>query len=170
MIKGHVRKGTEYLERNFALTPAMAQGVLQHHENYDGTGYPNGLRRKNISLYGRILAVCDVYDALVSKRVFRQAMYPVAALEVLQQQSDRKFDPDIVDALDSIVAPYPTGCLVKLKSGEVCIVARNYPDAPKTPLLQAYNGRRPQPVFYDLAHDPTYHNTKIIKVVDSPQQ
>ncbi|MDR2106098.1 MAG: HD-GYP domain-containing protein [Coriobacteriales bacterium] len=166
MVKGHVQKGAEYLEHNFSLTPASIQGVLQHHENYDGTGYPNGLRRKSISLYGRILAVCDVYDALVSRRAFRPAMYPVAALEIVQQQSDRKFDPDIVDALDSVVAPYPTGCLVKLKSGEQCIVARNHPQAPKKPLLQAYNGKKPQRVFYDLMADPAYANAKILKIVD----
>jgi HD-GYP domain-containing protein (c-di-GMP phosphodiesterase class II) len=166
MVKEHVKKGAEYLERNFSLSPAMSQGVLQHHENYDGTGYPNGLRRKNISLYGRIIAVCDVYDALVSKRAFRAAMYPVAALDVLQQQSDRKFDPDIVDVLDSIIAPYPTGCLVKLKTGEQCIVAKNHVQDPKKPLLQAYNGKKQQPVFYDLLHDASYADARIIKIID----
>ncbi|MDR2109304.1 MAG: HD-GYP domain-containing protein [Coriobacteriales bacterium] len=166
MVKMHVEKGNAYLQRNFTFTPLMSQGVLQHHENYDGTGYPHRLRRKNISLFGRIIAICDVYDALVSKRAFRAAMFPVAALEVLQQQSDRKFDPDIVDALDSIIAPYPTGCLVKLKSGENCIVARNFAQSPKTPLLQAYDGRKPQPVYYDLLNDPAYSNTRILKFMD----
>ncbi|MDR1088814.1 MAG: HD-GYP domain-containing protein [Coriobacteriales bacterium] len=166
MVKEHVQRGAEYLERNFALTPSMTQGVLQHHENYDGTGYPNGLRRKKISLFGRIIAICDVYDALTSKRAFRAAMYPVAALDVLEQQSDRKFDPDIVDALQNIVAPYPTACLVRLKSGEFGVVAHNYPQDPTKPLLQAYDGKRPQTTFYDLLNDPAFSNARIVKFVD----
>jgi HD-GYP domain-containing protein (c-di-GMP phosphodiesterase class II) len=167
VVKDHVKKGAEYLKSNFSLTPSMIQGVLQHHENFDGTGYPNGLRRKNISLNGRIIAVCDVYDALVSKRAFRPAMYPVAALDILQQQSDRKFDPDVVEALDSIVAPYPIGCLVKLKSGEICIVVLNYPEAPRRPLLEVYDGKCQQQVFFDLYKDPAYSNTVIAKVLDT---
>jgi HD-GYP domain-containing protein (c-di-GMP phosphodiesterase class II) len=166
MVKNHVRKGYEYLVYNHSLSEAASIGVMQHHENYDGTGYPDGLRRKNISVYGRIIAVTDVYDALVSKRSFRQAMYPVQALDIIEQQADRKFDPDIVGALASFVAPYPSGSIVSLKTGETCIVKRNYPEDLARPLLRVYDERSSAGALIDLHTDPAYKGTRIIKNID----
>jgi HD-GYP domain-containing protein (c-di-GMP phosphodiesterase class II) len=166
MVKNHVRKGYEYLIYSHSLSEAASVGVMQHHENYDGTGYPDGLRRKNISVYGRIIAVTDVYDALVSKRSFRQAMYPAQALDIIEQQSDRKFDPDIVGALASFVAPYPSGTIVSLKTGETCIVKRNYQEDLSRPLLRVYNEKSSAGQLIDLHNDPTYKSSRIVKTLD----
>jgi HD-GYP domain-containing protein (c-di-GMP phosphodiesterase class II) len=166
LVKGHVRKGYDYMVNNLSLSEAASVGAMQHHENYDGTGYPDGLRRKNISLYGRIIAVTDVYDALVSKRAFRAAMYPMQAVEIVQQQSDRKFDPDVVKALESVVAPFPPGTTVQLKTGEVCIVKKNYAEDLWRPQLWQYDERAKSGQTIDLHQDKAYENTRIIKMLD----
>jgi HD-GYP domain-containing protein (c-di-GMP phosphodiesterase class II) len=166
MVKDHVQKGYDYLTKNLFLSPNASLGVQQHHENYDGTGYPKGLRRKNISLYGRIISILDVYDALVSKRAFRAALYPVQALDVVQQHADRKFDPDIVEKLLKIIAPFPTGTVVQLKTGEVCLVIRNFAEDLSKPLLQIFDGKTRIHKMVDLRTDPKYKNTKIVKILD----
>ena len=77
--------------------------VLDHHERLDGSGYPRGLRGEEIDLETRILAVCDVYDALVSKRVYRDAWSREAALALLHEQSGTAFDPRCVEALEQVL-------------------------------------------------------------------
>jgi HD-GYP domain-containing protein (c-di-GMP phosphodiesterase class II) len=163
-MKQHVQKGYDYLVERCSLSASASLGAMQHHENYDGTGYPNGLRRKNISLYGRIITIVDVYDALVSKRSFRAALYPNQALEMVMQQADRKFDPDIADELTRLVAPYPTGTTVQLKTGERCLVLRNHPEDLTRPLLQLLDGPARPPV--DMRTDPDYRKIRITKVVE----
>lgn len=73
------------------------RAVLEHHERWDGTGYPNGLKRDSISLEARILSVCDVYDTLLSKRAYSRAWSVQATLEELQAQRRKLFDPRVVD-------------------------------------------------------------------------
>jgi HD-GYP domain-containing protein (c-di-GMP phosphodiesterase class II) len=167
LIKGHVKKGSDYLREYCDLPTSACAGAMQHHESYDGTGYPEGLKRKNISLYGRIISIADVYDALVSKRAFRQAMYPGNALEVVQQMSDRKFDPDLIDALEKVIAPYPTGSLVKLKTGESCIVVRNYTYNIRRPKLRIWEDENSASHDYiDLHFDVNHAGNKIVKLLE----
>jgi putative two-component system response regulator len=86
----------EYPEAKFL---EMARDVaLTHHERYDGTGYPSGLKGEEIPLCGRIVALADVYDALTSKRVYKPASTHEYARAVIRQERGRHFDPDVVDA------------------------------------------------------------------------
>ncbi|MGV3615673.1 MAG: HD-GYP domain-containing protein [Fimbriimonas sp.] len=73
--------------------------ALTHHERWDGTGYPAGLRGEEIPIEGRIAAVCDVFDALLSKRHYKEAWSLEAAQEYLRSRRGRDFDPEVVDAL-----------------------------------------------------------------------
>lgn len=72
--------------------------VKTHHEKFDGSGYPNGLKGEEIPLSGRIMAIVDVYDALVNKRVYKPAFEHNEALEIITKEKGKHFDPDIVDA------------------------------------------------------------------------
>ena len=166
IVKGHVKKGYEYLMNNYSLSSAASMGAMQHHESYDGTGYPDGLRKKNISVFGRIIAITDVYDALVSKRAFRAAMYPMQAVETVQNLSDRKFDPEIVNTLSEIIAPFPLGSVVQLRSGETCIVKMNYPEDLLHPLVRIFDERSSNSKIIDMHNDPEYKNTRVVKIVE----
>ena len=79
--------------------------MRDHHERLDGTGYPSGLRADELDLETRILAVCDVYDALVSPRVYRAAWAVQDALSLLRAESDTAFDVSCVTALIELVTP-----------------------------------------------------------------
>jgi HD-GYP domain-containing protein (c-di-GMP phosphodiesterase class II) len=166
IVKGHVKKGYEYLMNYYSLSSAASQGAMQHHESYDGTGYPDGLRKKNISVFGRIIAITDVYDALVSKRAFRAAMYPMQAIETVQNLSDRKFDPEIVNLLSEIIAPFPLGSVVQLRSGETCIVKHNYTEDLLHPLVRIFDERSANSQEIDMLHNPDYKNVRVVKIVE----
>lgn len=72
--------------------------VESHHERWDGNGYPHGLRGKDIPLAGRLMALADVYDALTSRRIYKQAFSHEKAMEIIVQDSGKQFDPDVVAA------------------------------------------------------------------------
>ena len=78
-------------------------GVLQHHERYDGKGYPNGLKKDEISIFGRILCVADAFDAMTSDRPYRKGMSMEDAIKELERCKGTQFDPEIVDVLISMV-------------------------------------------------------------------
>jgi putative nucleotidyltransferase with HDIG domain len=98
VMKGHVAIGAEILsgiEFPFPVVPI----VKSHHENWDGTGYPAGLRGEEIPLAARILTVVDCFDALTSDRPYRDAMSTAAAFEILQARRGTMYDPQVVDTL-----------------------------------------------------------------------
>jgi HD-GYP domain-containing protein (c-di-GMP phosphodiesterase class II) len=165
LVKKHVQMGYEYLHGYHELSPEASMGALQHHENYDGTGYPNKLKRKQISLVGRIIAVADVYDALVSRRPYRAAKYANEALDVLEQASDRKFDPDIVNVFMKFVAPFPGGVPVLLTTGEQAIVCHNYVESLRRPKLLLTEGNKIGE-YLDLSKDPGLEKVKIRKIIE----
>jgi HD-GYP domain-containing protein (c-di-GMP phosphodiesterase class II) len=76
--------------------------ALTHHEKWDGTGYPNGLEGKNIPLSGRLMAIADVYDALISDRVYKKAMNHEAAANIIRNGRSTHFDPEIVDVFEAL--------------------------------------------------------------------
>lgn len=79
-----------------SLTPCL-QAIHQHHERWDGTGYPNGLKGEAISLEGRILAIADAFDAMTSKRPYRNPMFYKEAVNELKLCAGTQFDPSLVE-------------------------------------------------------------------------
>ena len=82
----------------------MSEAIRDHHEHYDGNGYPNGKSKEELSMISRTLAVADVFEALTSDRVYRSAMSVNQALQIIQEGKGRQFDPRVVDALLEIVS------------------------------------------------------------------
>jgi hypothetical protein len=102
-IRKHPEAGERLLRELGGFAPGVRRLVLDHHERLDGSGYPRGLRGDELDAETRILAVCDVYDALVSDRVYRSAWTPERALELLRDP--RQFDQSCVAALERLLAP-----------------------------------------------------------------
>jgi putative nucleotidyltransferase with HDIG domain len=98
-IKRHPWAGRRLLDELGGFPPTVRDLVSDHHERLDGKGYPRGLTAPELSLPVRILTVCDVYDALVSDRVYRNAWTAERAFELLRSESGDAFDPDCVEAL-----------------------------------------------------------------------
>jgi putative two-component system response regulator len=104
-VKRHPEAGVRLL-RELGGFPAEVQSLVgEHHERLDGAGYPNGLAGERLAIGPRILAVCDVYDALVSDRVYREAWTSDRALALLREQAGTAFDPTCVESLARVVAP-----------------------------------------------------------------
>jgi putative nucleotidyltransferase with HDIG domain len=107
-IRLHPEDGRRLLDELGGFPERVRRLVSDHHERLDGTGYPNGLKGDELTIETRILAVCDVYDALVSDRVYRAAWSPERALALLQEEAGTGYDPEVVKALERIVTP-PAG-------------------------------------------------------------
>jgi HD-GYP domain-containing protein (c-di-GMP phosphodiesterase class II) len=96
-MEKHPRLGARILEPISSYTEVMLI-VLQHHENYDGTGYPDGLAGDEISIYSRILAVADRFSALTANRPYRKPVHAEEAARFIQDNAGIQFDPSVVDA------------------------------------------------------------------------
>ena len=101
-IKRHPEAGRRLLEELGGFPESVRRLVADHHERLDGTGYPRGLEGHELTLETRVLAVCDVYDAMVSDRVYRAAWSPGRALTLLRDE--HAFDRRVVDALERVLS------------------------------------------------------------------
>ncbi len=98
-MRTHTTMGYEMLHKSRrALLKAAATVALQHHECYDGSGYPNGISGEDIHIFGRITAIADVFDALGVERVYKKAWPLDRILEYFHEQRGKQFDPDLTDA------------------------------------------------------------------------
>jgi HD domain len=105
VVKRHAEWGERLLRELGGFSPTVRMLVLNHHERLDGSGYPRRLRDKQLDLETRILGLCDVYDALVSPRVYRPAWSHSEAMELLRAESGVTFDERCVDALERVLEP-----------------------------------------------------------------
>lgn len=138
IMKTHSEKGYEYLRDRYDIPVKSYMTVYQHHEKYDGSGYPKSLDNSKICPGARIAAISDVYDALTSHRPYRKAMLPSEAMEYLLGGSGTYFDPQMVDIFYHRVAPYPLGTCVHLSDGRTGIVKKNYPDLCLRPDIEIF--------------------------------
>jgi putative nucleotidyltransferase with HDIG domain len=136
-MKSHVVQSIIILQNTPGISQIMLDVAGQHHERHDGSGYPNGLKGNEISLYGKMGAIVDVYDALTSERVYKKGMPPTEALGKLLEWSSHHFDPEMVRLYIKSVGIYPTGSLVKLESGRLAIVLEQHKDRLMQPLVLA---------------------------------
>lgn len=103
-VKQHPAAGVALLEELGGFDPLVLSLVNDHHERLDGSGYPRGLPRERISVEAQILAVCDVYDALISPRVYRDAWPHERAIALLRSAAGTEFDARCVAALEGVLA------------------------------------------------------------------
>lgn len=168
-IKEHAFLGYKYLKENFDIPITSYVSALQHHERYDGNGYPNKLKGKGISLFGRIMTVADVYDAMTSDRPYRKGLLPSEAVEHIMAGTGSMFDPEVVDVFLKKVAPYPVGTKIKLSDGRIGFVAENYIGfglRPRVKIVQE-NGCLVEEYYYiDLKMDSSVLNVTIVEVVN----
>lgn len=108
----------------------IGKAILQHHEHADGSGYPYGLKGDDISLYARIICCADVYDALTSKRSYRNAWFPSQALDCMNTSMCSQFDTTVLKALNDVVIAYPEGSIVLLSTGELAVVIKSNKEKP----------------------------------------
>ncbi|WP_234123098.1 HD-GYP domain-containing protein [Clostridium hydrogenum] len=133
ILRFHPGYGKEILDQLGGLEEDVVNGVYQHHEKYDGTGYPAGLKKDDISEFARIISVCDVFTAVSANRAYRKRFDPNEAYELILSGSGTMFDPSIVERFRRTFFVYPLGACVKLSNGIEGYVVKqneNFPDRP----------------------------------------
>ncbi|WP_297420390.1 HD-GYP domain-containing protein [Clostridium sp.] len=146
IIKNHSRYGYNFLDSFFTFSSHIKLIVLQHHERYDGLGYPNGSNGNEISYLARIVSIADVYDALTSDRPYKRALCPSDALEYLMSKAGTLFDYDMINVFCKIVIPFPQGTIVSLSNGDVGVVEETLPNFPLRPVVKIVKSERPSKV------------------------
>ena len=165
-IKTHSLLGCNHIKKGYGVSNSSYMGILDHHEKYEGGGYPNNLKGDHISWYGRIISVADVYDALTSDRPYRKAMLPSDAMEYIMASTMVQFDPKVVEVFVKKIAPYPIGTCVKLSNGLVGIVVENYEDLCMRPRVRIFmdRGKEVDPYEIELA-DYQSLNITVVEIV-----
>ncbi len=121
-IKEHVELGLEILSKTPNLHPDILEGIAQHHERMNGTGYPNNLMGEKISVFGRMSAIADTFSAITRHRPYAEAVSPHQALQMLSNWSGTQFHADMVEQFIQSIGVFPVGSLVELSTGEVAVV------------------------------------------------
>lgn len=142
----HTEDGFNLLRNQHDISLLSAHCALQHHERYDGSGYPRGLKGSEIHEYAQIVGIADVFDAMTSARPFRPRHTPSEATEFLFASGNSKFDIQLIRQFLGHVAIYPVASTVKLNTGQTGVVARNDPRAPHRPVVRILEEKPGVPV------------------------
>lgn len=162
IIKNHARYGYELLKENMEVSTYASYIALTHHEQYNGEGYPLGLKGNAIHEFTRIVSVADVYDAMTSNRVYRKRVNISEVVEYMISMGNHLFDYDIVRKMIEHISVFPLGCYVTLSTGETAIVVDNnkkYPNRPVVRLIKDPFGMEYEN-FNEI--DLTGHNSIVI--------
>jgi putative nucleotidyltransferase with HDIG domain len=155
-MKSHPEIGHAILSR-IAVGPIPLDAVLHHHEKIDGSGYPHGLAGDAISLFARMVSVCDVYDAVTSNRPYKSGCSPAEAIRKLAEWAPGHFDERLFQAFVKTVGIYPVGTLVRLECGRLGVVVEHNDRVLLRPRVKTFFSIRSQsriaPELIDLA-DP----------------
>lgn len=122
IMKKHAEFSRQILEQSEGIAPLTIKVAAEHHERMDGTGYPRGLKGEEISAYGRMAAIVDVYDAITADRCYHKGMPPTEAIRKLLEWSGHHLDRGLVHHFIRTVGIYPVGSLVLLESGRLGVV------------------------------------------------
>jgi putative nucleotidyltransferase with HDIG domain len=122
VIKSHPEIGANIVMDNPLVSPMVLDVIMHHHEKVDGSGYPHGLKGEHISLFAKMGAVCDVYDAITSNRPYKKGWSPAESIRKMAEWSKGHFDEAVFQAFVKTVGIYPTGSLVRLESGRLGVV------------------------------------------------
>jgi len=146
MMHTHTRAGLELL-RSDLISPLVKVVVRSHHERWDGSGYPDGLKEQQIHELARIAAIADVYDAITSEQPHSPAQPVHVGVRTIREGRGTLFDPEIVDVFARLVAPFPPGETVALTDGRGGVVAAVPPQKLDRPVVRIIGDGEP----YDLA-------------------
>ena len=174
VMKTHAAESKAILEATSGISPISILVASEHHERHDGSGYMQGLRGDEISEIGRMAAICDVYDAITSDRVYHKGMAPHEALRRIYEWSKFHFDPLLVQQFMRAIGIYPVGTLVMLESGRIGMVMEQAENNLLKPLVKVFfdsrHGRYIDPEDVDLSKPMGHGGGDRITSHESPEK
>jgi putative nucleotidyltransferase with HDIG domain len=155
IMKTHPTEGWKMLMASLGVDAVSLDVVLHHHEKMDGSGYPEHLKGDEISIYAKMAAVCDVYDAVTSCRPYKMGWDPAESLRKMAEWANGHFDPKVFQAFVKSMGIYPVGSLVRLTSGRIGVVIEQSSGSLTTPLVKVFfstkSNMRILPFLIDLS-------------------
>jgi len=165
-MKKHSSLGYDCIKNKWQLPQTVAVSILQHHEKFNGSGYPYGKKSDEIILGAQIIAVADVYDAITSKRPYHEPLLPSEAYEYILGNAGQAFNLEIVNIFTKKIAPFPLGVHVQLSNGLEGIVCKNYEDNLARPLIKLTTGPgQNEDRYIDLKNDSGTYNITVQKII-----
>lgn len=137
-MQKHAFIGYDYINQNTTFNAHIKNIILQHHERIDGTGYPNHLIADDIHPLSKIVMIADVYDAMTSDRLHREAYTQIEAIEYIMANAGTLFDFDLANIFVRKIVPYPVGTYVLLSNGQKGAILKNTPNFPLRPTLRIF--------------------------------
>ncbi|AKJ95478.1 phosphodiesterase [Thioalkalivibrio versutus] len=170
VMKRHPEEGRRILQAaEDDLDPITLDVCLHHHEKMDGSGYPEGLTGDQITLYAKMGAVCDVYDAITSNRPYKAGWDPGDSIRRMAEWANGHFDPTVFQAFVKSLGIYPVGSLVRLESGRLAVVVDQSAGSLLKPVVKIFystsSGCRIPPRVVDLS---AVHNKEAIAGREDP--
>lgn len=167
LFQQHTIDGFEILRNIEGFSVTAAHVALQHHERYDGTGYPRQLRGEEINKLARIVTVADLYDKMTMGIVGGPRCMPFQALEIIIANRGKFFDPEVVEHFMNVIALFPVGTTVLLNNGEKAVViqtSKKYPTRPKVRVFIDRDGKLIAPPYeINLGNSSNYFITRVIE-------
>lgn len=165
LIKAHTVHTYRLILNIDTIDPEIALGAFQHHERWDGTGYPQKLSGEKIHLFGRIVAVAQAYSAMIKKRAYRNEKISFNVMKEILKSSGKNFDPSIVTLFLDTMAIFPIGSVLQLSNKKISIVVSSNMGKPLKPIVKLILDENTQrleiPEFINLVDNPDLQITKI---------
>ncbi len=169
IAKLHIEEGLRILSQTADIPASVIEVIAQHHERFDGTGYPDGLDSENIQIRAQIAGLIDTYCALTTDRSYAKSMHNLQALDEIHHMRDKWFSSSLVDQLIQFFGIYPVSSLVELNTGEIAVVIQQNQVRRLQPrvmvVLAPDKSRNEFPTTLDLLNAPTTPDGDVYKII-----
>ncbi len=168
-VRTHPIHSYKVIVRELRYPDSIGQAALQHQERWDGAGYPKGLRGEQIALHARLISVADAFEAMISKRPYRDPMIGYRAMRTILSDNGRRFDPEVLKVFIQTMGLYPLGSVVLLNNaavGRVVAVNRGAPLRPKVKIMIDETGAEASEDDGEIIDLNEYRRLFIVRSVD----